>query len=306
MDYSLIVPVYNRPEELRELLSSVMSQTYSGSYEVLIIDDGSTSGFRGEDVCKEFIGGRVPVRYYYRSKNSGPGPCRNYGAAQASGNFLIILDSDVILPSTYLEELDRGVRATGCDAFGGADAAHESFTPIQKAISYSMTSFFTTGGIRGGKKKLDKFYPRSYNMGIRRSAYMALGGFSEMRYGEDIDFSIRLMRGGYKCVLLPGAWVWHKRRTSFKAFYNQVHHSGEARIALYKKYPETLKLVHCLPSVFVVCFPLWFVYWLFLLVDGLRVYRSLSLAWLCVRAGYVQMFGYGLGFLRAYGRRHES
>ena len=195
--------------------------------------------------------------HYYFKENSGPGQSRNYGAERAQGDWLIVLDSDVVLPTGYLKAVDTELTSSishqpsAIDAFGGPDASHPSFTPVQKAISYSMTSFFTTGGIRGGKgKKLDKFFPRSYNMGIRREVYQELGGFTKMRFGEDIDFSYRIVEAGYKTALIPEAWVWHKRRTDFRKFFRQVYNSGIARINLEKRHPGTLKLVHLLPTVF--------------------------------------------------------
>ena len=211
MKYSIIVPVYNRPDEVDELLDSLTRQTLHG-FEVIIVEDGS------QVTCREICGkyeGRLTLSYY-KKPNSGPGQSRNYGAERAQGEYLIILDSDVVLPEGYLEAVDKELASQPCDAFGGADAAHPSFTPVQKAISYSMTSFFTTGGIRGGKKKLDRFYPRSYNMGIRRDTYLRLGGFSRMRFGEDIDFSYRIIEAGCSSRLFPSAWVWHKRRTDLR------------------------------------------------------------------------------------------
>ena len=238
MKYSFIIPVYNRPDEVDELLDSLTRQTLR-NFEVIVVEDGSSVP------CKEVTdkyAERLLVHYYYKD-NSGPGQTRNYGVERASGEYMLILDSDCILPDTYLEEVEKELQRKEADAFGGPDRAHESFTDVQKAINYAMTSFFTTGGIRGGKKKMDKFYPRSFNMGVRKSVYQALGGFSKMRFGEDIDFSIRIFKGGYDCRLFPEAWVWHKRRTDLKKFFKQVHNSGIARINLYKKYPESLKLV---------------------------------------------------------------
>ena len=245
MKYSIIVPVFNRPDEVDELLESLTRQT-NKDFEVVIVEDGSE--VRCEDVVKKYAD-CLDIQYFEKT-NSGPGQSRNYGAERSRGGFLIVLDSDVVLPEGYLAEVDKELETNPCDAFGGPDRAHESFTPVQKAINYSMTSFFTTGGIRGGKKKLDKFYPRSFNMGIRKSLYEQLGGFSNMRFGEDIDFSIRIFKSGARCRLFPEAWVWHKRRTDFRKFFRQVHNSGIARINLYKKYPESLKLVHLLPAVF--------------------------------------------------------
>ena len=220
-------------------------------FEVIIVEDGSKKPCK--DVCDKYAG-ILDLHYYYK-ENSGPGQSRNYGAERAQGDWLIVLDSDVVLPQGYLTAVDTGLRAKdqeqkAIDAFGGPDAAHPDFTPVQKAISYSMTSFFTTGGIRGGKTKLDKFFPRSYNMGIRREVYQELGGFSKMRFGEDIDFSYRIVEAGYKTALISDAWVWHKRRTDFRKFFRQVYNSGIARINLEKRHPGTMKLVHLLPTVF--------------------------------------------------------
>ena len=254
MKYSIIVPVFNRPDEVGELLESLCSQTLK-DFEVIIVEDGSKTPCK--DVCDQYAG-ILPLHYYYK-ENSGPGQSRNYGAERASGDYLIILDSDVVLPNGYLAAVDASLTSYPLSpstndivAFGGPDAAHPDFTPVQKAISYSMTSFFTTGGIRGGKTKLDKFYPRSFNMGIRRDVYLDLSGFSKMRFGEDIDFSYRIVEAGHKPRLFPEAWVWHKRRTDFRKFFRQVYNSGIARINLEKRHPGTLKLVHLLPMVFTV------------------------------------------------------
>jgi GT2 family glycosyltransferase len=220
----------------------------------------------------------------------------------------------VIVPPGYFFEIEKELSRAGTDAFGGPDRAHDSFTPVQKAISYSMTSFFTTGGIRGGKVKMDKFYPRSFNLGIKKSVYEALGGFAPMRYGEDIDLSTRIFMNGYSCRLFPEAFVYHKRRVKFSSFFRQVKHSGEARVILKNKYPETFKLVHLLPAAFVVgnlllimlgIFHhwLWFMpivlYIMMVFVDSLVKNKDLIVALLSVPAAYCQLFGYGLGFLGA-------
>ncbi len=254
MNYSIVVPVFNRPDEVKELLDSLCSQTLK-DFEVIIVEDGSSRTCK--DVCDQYA--NILDLHYYDKKNSGPGQSRNYGVERANGTYVIVLDSDVVLPARYLESVDKnlfvekdGQKVETTVAWGGPDKAHPSFTPIQKAISYSMTSFFTTGGIRGGKAKLDKFYPRSFNMGIRRDVYMQLGGFSKMRFGEDIDFSYRIVEAGYKPRLFADAWVWHKRRTDFSKFYRQVYNSGIARINLEKRHPGTLKLVHLLPAIFAV------------------------------------------------------
>ena len=227
MRYSVIFPVYSRPDEVDELLGSLAVQTFR-DFEVIIVEDGSSVP------CEGVVGDyrdRMDIHYYYKP-NSGPGQTRNYGAERSRGEYLLILDSDCILPEGYLAAVEAELRREPADAFGGPDRAHDSFTSVQKAINYAMTSFFTTGGIRGGKKKMDRFYPRSFNMGIRAEVYRALGGFSRMRFGEDIDFSIRIFKAGYRCRLFPQAWVWHKRRTDFRKFFKQVHNSGTARINL--------------------------------------------------------------------------
>jgi GT2 family glycosyltransferase len=314
MKYSFIIPVYNRPDEVDELLQSLVAQTVD-DFEVIVVEDGSSVPCR--DVCERYAG-KMPIHYFMK-ENSGPAKSRNYGATLAQGEFLIILDSDVVLPTTYLEAVSHELEREPADAFGGPDRANSSFSRIQKAISYSMTSFFTTGGIRGGKKKLDKFYPRSYNMGIRRDAFNEIGGFSDMRFGEDIDFSIRIFQGGYRCRLFPGAWVWHKRRTDFVKFLRQVYNSGIARINLYKRHPESLKIVHLLPMVFTVgvmalillsfsLLSLWpllplLLYALIILVDSAVKNHSIVIGFLSIIAAYVQLIGYGLGFIDAWWRR---
>ena len=312
MKYSLIIPVYNRPDEVDELLESLTTQTFT-DFEVIVVEDGSAHPCR--DVVEKYTG-RMAVRYFMKP-NSGPGQTRNYGAERAEGEFLIVLDSDCILPPGYLQAVEDELQREPADAFGGPDHAHESFTNVQKAINYAMTSFFTTGGIRGGKKKMDKFYPRSFNMGIRRDVYNALGGFSKMRFGEDIDFSIRIFKNGYRCRLFPGAWVWHKRRTDMKKFFKQVHNFGIARINLYKKYPESLKLVHLLPAVFtlgvaflllVSPFCIWSLslialFAVIIFLDSSVQNRSLAIGALSVGAAFIQLIGYGSGFLRAWWQR---
>ena len=312
MKYSFIIPVYNRPDEVDELLDSLTRQTIR-DFEVVVVEDGSSVP------CKEVVdkyADRLTI-HYYNKENSGPGQTRNYGVERANGEYMLILDSDCILPEKYLEMVEADLQRQKADAFGGPDRAHESFTDVQKAINYAMTSFFTTGGIRGGKKKLDKFYPRSFNMGVRKDVYQALGGFSKMRFGEDIDFSIRIFKGGYQCRLFPEAWVWHKRRTDLKKFFKQVHNSGIARINLYKKYPESLKLVHLLPALFTLgvaflllasflwggSLSLLLLFALIVFVDASLQNKSLKIGLLAIAASFIQLTGYGTGFLRAWWKR---
>ena len=328
MKYSIIVPVFNRPNEVEELLESLTHQTIQ-NFEVIIVEDGSQ--IPCHDICNQYKT-QLDIHYFMK-ENSGPGQSRNFGAARAQGEYLLILDSDVVLPDNYLKSVDNELQREPADGFGGPDCAHPSFTDTQKAISYSMTSFFTTGGIRGGKKKLDKFYPRSFNMGIRKEVYQALGGFSKMRFGEDIDFSIRIYKAGYQCRLFPEAWVWHKRRTDFKKFWRQVFNSGIARINLYKKYPESLKLVHLLPAVFttgmitlsliaiiglillittgnhnflrVSTIPLIpiILYILLLFIDSTLQNKSIKIGILSIISAYIQLGGYGCGFIQAWWQR---
>lgn len=375
--YSLIIPVYNRPDEVAELLDSLCYQTVGG-FEVIIVEDGSSIPCRS--VCVRFgsVDGGFPAvatpsspssvspspspssssssptvapspfpLYYYVKENGGPGAARNYGAERAEGDYFIVLDSDVVLPTGYIAAIDEELQREPADAFGGPDCAHPDFTPVQKAISYAMTSFFTTGGIRGGKKKLDKFYPRSFNMGVSRQLWQQLGGFRAMRFGEDIDFSIRIFKAGARCRLFPEAWVWHKRRTDFRRFFRQVRNSGTARINLHLLHPGSMKLVHMLPAAFTVgCWllallfltgllfaiagvascpregcnmvlvlaffglammalallPL-LLYALLIFVDSSVRNRSLWVGLLSVPASFIQLTGYGTGFLSAAWQR---
>ncbi|MBP5770586.1 MAG: glycosyltransferase [Bacteroidaceae bacterium] len=341
MKYSIIIPVFNRPDEVDELLASLCGQTCK-DFDVHVVEDGSDIPCR--DVCKRYEG--CLSLHYYVKPNGGPGAARNYGAERATGDYFIVLDSDVVLPPGYITAIDDELQAAlaspsgrgrACDAFGGPDRAHPDFTPVQKAISYSMTSFFTTGGIRGGKKKLDKFYPRSFNMGVSRELWNRLGGFRAMRFGEDIDFSYRLVEAGACCRLFPEAWVWHKRRTDFLKFFRQVRNSGVARINLHLLHPGSMKLVHLLPAVFTIgCLVLLilFLFGLFLYLFGpdhmnkavgfalceltillpllyaLLIFvdssirnRSLWVGVLSVPASFIQLFGYGSGFLGAAWKR---
>ena len=319
MKYSVIVPVYNRPDEVDELLESLSSQTLR-DFEVVIVEDGSQIPCK--DVCDKYA--NILDLHYYFKENSGPGQSRNYGVERANGEYVIIVDSDAVTPPGFIQAVDDELKRQPSDAWGGPDAAHESFTDIQKAISYAMTSFFTTGGIRGGKKQLDKFYPRSFNLGVRREVYQALGGFSPLRfskmslYGEDIDFSIRIYKGGYSCRLFPEAWLWHKRRTDFRRFWRQVYNSGIARVNLWRKYPEALKPVHALPSVFTIgvaglllltpftrglsLLPL-LLYILLIFIDSSIRNRSVKVGLISIPAVFVQLIGYGIGFIESLFRK---
>lgn len=310
--FTIIIPVYNRPDEVDELLESLTKQSFT-DFEVVVVEDGSKTKC---DTVVEKYQDRLNVKYFFKD-NSGPGQTRNYGAERSSGEYLLILDSDCILPEGYTQAVYTELQTNPCDAFGGPDRAHSSFSPTQKAINYAMTSFFTTGGIRGGKKKLDKFYPRSFNLGIKKSVYDTLGGFSKMRFGEDIDLSIRIFDGGYSCRLFPDAWVYHKRRTDLRKFFKQVHNSGIARINLFKRHPKSLKIVHLLPACFTLGIILLLIltffwpwalclialYALMIFIDASFKEKSIKIGFLSIIASFVQLFGYGTGFLRAVWKR---
>ena len=315
MRYSIIVPVFNRPDEVDELLESLSSQTLK-DFEVVIVEDGSQIPCK--DVCDKYAD--ILDLHYYFKENSGPGQSRNYGVERAQGEYVIILDSDAVTPTGFMQAIDDELKRQPTDAWGGPDAAHESFSDIQKAISYAMTSFFTTGGIRGGKKQLDKkFYPRSFNLGVRREVYLQLGGFTKERfskmslYGEDIDFSLRIYKNGYSCRLFPDAWLWHKRRTDFRRFWRQVYNSGYARINLWRKYPEALKPVHALPAVFTIgvagllllsvfsvlaLIPL-ILYSALIFIDSTIRNKSVMVGLKSIPAAFIQLIGYGVGFLES-------
>jgi len=308
MYYSIIIPVYNRPDELDELLHSLCCQVYT-NFEVIVVDDGSTAP------CKNIVEryrNKLSVRYFYKS-NSGPGPSRNYGARASKGDYLIFLDSDCIVPNQYTATIEQELSENKVDLFGGADKAHDSFTNIQKAINYSMTSALTTGGIRGNKKSIDRFYPRSFNMGVEKKAFESAGGFSDMRFGEDIDFSLRVLKSGSQSRLFAHSWVYHKRRTDFTKFFKQIFNSGAARINLYKRHPKSLKTVHTFPALFTayffVClltsYFLWiiaipfFVFAALIFIESLLKTRSVTVSFLSVYSSFVQLIAYGCGFILA-------
>ena len=308
ISFSIIVPVYNRPDEIAELLESLKKQTFN-DFEVIIVEDGSS--VLSEKVSRNYMG-PLNLKYFYK-ENTGPGLSRNYGMQKAGGNYYIILDSDVVLPKNYLQIVYNELSKNYTDTFGGPDTAAPDFSPIQKAINYAMTSWLTTGGIRGKGQKLDKFYPRSFNMGISKKVFQQTGGFSAMRYGEDIDLSIRIIKAGFKTKLLPKAFVYHKRRNNWRSFFNQVKHSGEARIILSRLHPGTLKLLHFFPVIFTLGFILslllallgyyfgliiYGLYFIALIIDAVRQNKQLKSGILSAFAAFVMLIGYGWGFLR--------
>lgn len=321
--FSAIIPLYNRPQEIDELLDSLTRQTYT-AFEVLVIEDGSTRDARQ---LVEGYRERLDVHYYVKP-NAGQGFARNFGFERAKGDYFVIFDSDCLIPADYFANVAAALTSRWLDAYGGPDAAHESFTPVQKAISYAMTSPFTTGGIRGNRKHVGQFHPRSFNMGVSRNVWEQVGGFKLTRLGEDIEYSIRIHTAGFRIGLIHEAVVYHKRRTDFSQFYKQLHFFGRARINIYKHFPTELKLVHFFPSAFVlfgivlVLFNLlriavggWFgqlviagnillgAYTLLLLVHALAKTKSIKVALLSVVASYIQLGAYGLGFIQDFVKR---
>ncbi len=313
INLSIVIPVYNRPTEVDELLRSLRNQT-NKNFEVIIVDDGSTIKCDNQvDKYKSLLN----IKYFYK-QNTGPGPTRNYGTEKANGNYIIYLDSDCVLPTHYIQTIQDRLRKKFVDAFGGPDRADRNFSILQKSINYAMTSFLTTGGIRGGGEKLDKFYPRSFNMGYSREVFEKTGGFSSMRFGEDIDMSIRIINHGFKTELIKDAYVYHKRRTNFKQFFKQVFNSGIARINLFKRHPGSLKIVHTFPSLFLVgvllliilsifisayfIIPL-ILYTILLFIDSSFRNKNIFVGLISICASYIQLIGYGAGFLVAFWKR---
>lgn len=316
MFFSIIIPLFNRPQEIKELLSTLCKQTYM-QFEVLVIEDGSVND--AKDIVASF-NNKLDVKYFFK-ENSGQGFSRNFGFERAKGDYFIIFDSDILVPSNYLEIVKNYLYEHQLDAFGGPDAAHESFTPIQKAISYAMTSPFTTGGIRGNKKHIGQFHPRSFNMGLSKEVYEKVGGFILTRLGEDIEYSIRIHENGFKIGLIPDAKVYHKRRTSFKQFYKQLHFFGRARINIYKHFPAELKAVHFFPAIFTlglaftllcnvfykplahVCNFFVLLYFLLIFFHAWQSNKSIKIAFLSVIASFIQLTAYGLGFMQDFVKR---
>ena len=310
LQYSFIIPVYNRPEEVRELLESMLQLQFSRDYEIVIVEDGSS--ITSKEIVEKFQE-QLNISYYFKP-NSGPGDSRNFGMKKAKGNYCLILDSDVLLPKNYLQEVDKFLQQNYCDCFGGPDASHPSFSNTQKAIDYTMTSFFTTGGIRGKKSSVNDFQPRSFNMGISQKAFEASGGFGQIHPGEDPDLSLRLKKLGFKLCLIPNAVVFHKRRIDWSKFYMQVKKFGLVRPILNKWHPGSAKITYWFPAVFtfglliaIILAALEF-WWLFLLFALYFILigahatiknKSLGIGLLAVYAALVQFFGYGNGFIKS-------
>lgn len=316
MFFSIIIPLYNRPQEINELLNTLTRQTYL-QFEVLVIEDGSEND--AKDIVNSYSD-KLDISYYFK-ENEGQGFARNYGFAHAKGDYFVVFDSDCLIPEDYLDTVKDYLLEHQLDAYGGPDGAHQSFTSVQKAISYSMTSPFTTGGIRGNKQHIGQFHPRSFNMGISREVWEKTGGFILTRLGEDIEFSIRVHSLGFKIGLIPGAIVFHKRRTSFTQFYKQLHFFGRARINIYKHFPSELKLVHFFPAFFTIflllsvilnllkhplaafCNIMLALYVLLIFFHSLTINRSVKVAFLSILASFVQLTAYGHGFMEDFWKR---
>jgi glycosyltransferase involved in cell wall biosynthesis len=310
LEFSFIIPVYNRPDETQELLESFVGLKTDTNFEIVIVEDGST--LSSKSIVDAFKN-KLNISYYFK-ENSGPGDSRNYGMQRAKGNYFIILDSDCILPSQYLSEVEKGLEANYVDCFGGPDAAHQSFTNLQKAINFSMTSFITTGGIRGNKKSVDTFQPRSFNMGLSKVAFLASSGFGHIHPGEDPDLSIRLWDLGFKTTLIPEAFVYHKRRISWSNFYKQVNKFGMVRPILNSWHPSTKKITYWFPTLFCLGFVFSVLLLLVNINLGLIAYslyfgvafllalistKNIVVSILAIPAIIIQFFGYGYGFLKS-------
>lgn len=311
MYFSFIIPVYNRPDEIEELLESLSRQTYSEDFEVVVVEDGSS--IRCEQVINSFKD-QLTISYYFKP-NSGPGDSRNFGMRQAKGDYFLILDSDCILPDTYLESVAENLKRDYVDCFGGPDNALDSFSDVQKAINFTMTSFLTTGGVRGGSEKIGRFQPRSFNMGLSKKGFEATGGFGNIHPGEDPDLSIRLWEMGFDSKLFKDSYVYHKRRIDWSKFYKQVNKFGKARPILDSWYPKYKKPTFWFPSLFLIGFVvsvifavfltpvflfLYAFYWLLILVFGTVSSASLKIGFLSLIASVIQFYGYGIGFLKSF------
>jgi len=309
LDFSFIVPVYNRPGEIAELLQSLSLQDYDKRFEVVIVEDGSTES--SEEIVDQFKDALSIT--YLKKENSGPGSSRNYGMQRAKGNYFIILDSDCLVPPQYLSQVQNALETDYVDCYGGPDAAHPSFSIVQKAINYAMTSVLTTGGIRGNKAAVDKFQPRSFNMGISRAAFESTQGFGNIHPGEDPDLTFRIWEAGFGTRLLAEAYVYHKRRIDWSKFFLQVKKFGMVRPILNRWHPGTARITYWFPTLFcvgllaaigllffgsVVLIAVYLLYFGLLFVHAMAVNKNITVALLSLVAVLIQFTGYGFGFLR--------
>jgi glycosyltransferase involved in cell wall biosynthesis len=312
--YSIIIPVYNRPQEVEELLSSLVLQTFM-DFEVILVEDGSTK--TSKEIFEKYSD-RLALQYFYKH-NSGPGPSRNFGFEKASGDYFVVFDSDCIIPPHYLETVEKFVKQTPTDAWGGPDRGGENFTALQRAMAYTMASVLTTGGIRGGAAH--GFLPRSFNMGMRKEVFFKTGGFQFDRLAEDIEFSYRIREAGFRVNLIPEAYVFHKRRTNFRQFFQQVAGFGKGRVRVWRAHPGSMRITHWFPSFFLagvlavpvlvwLLFPLglfvllaYFLYFILIAIDAWVSTKSMAVSLLSIPSAFIQLTGYGSGFLREMFRR---
>ena len=307
--FSIIIPVYNRPDEVDELLTSLSKQTLL-DFEVLLIEDGSS--IKCDKIAEKYTD-KLNIRYFYKA-NSGRSKTRNYGMEKAKGEYFVFFDSDCVIPPFYFEKIKSTLNYNYTDSYGGPDRAHESFTDLQKAINFSMTSFLTTGGIRGSKgAKLEKFVPRTFNMGFSKNVYAQVGNFKDM-FGEDIDLSLRIKNKNYSVQFIPDAYVFHKRRINLQSFFKQVYVFGMARTSLYLLHPSSLKVVHLLPSLFLIfsilllltsLFNWWFItplifYFILIFIASTIENKKIKIGFLSILTSAIQLYGYGWGFLKSF------
>lgn len=311
LNFSIIIPVYNRPDEMKELLDSLAAQS-NKNFELVVVEDGSS--IKSEELCQQYQD-QINISYYFK-ENAGPSIARNYGLARAKGNYYLFFDSDCILPPHYMETIHKELSENFVDCYGGPDGAMDDFSDFQKAVSYAMTSFFTTGGIRGGKKQVHKFHPRSFNLGFSKKVYDNTGGFpiTRMHPGEDMVFAIEVIKRGFETRLISDAYVFHKRRISFKKFYKQVFGFGKTRYIISRHYPETFKIFFLFPSLFALgtmgalilgifahelfAFPV-LLYITLVFADAITKNKSIKIGFISLLASFVQIFGYGFGFMNA-------
>lgn len=314
MFFSLIIPVYNRPDEIQELLESLTLQDYKNDFEVVVVEDGSSLPCR--DVVANYSN-RLNISYYFKA-NSGPGDSRNFGMLQAKGDYFLIFDSDCVIPPHYLQSVANNLAANYVDCFGGPDAALDSFSDVQKAINFAMTSFLTTGGIRGKSEKIEKFQPRSFNMGISKEAFLASGGFGKIHPGEDPDLSIRLWKLGYTTSLFNNSYVYHKRRIDWQKFQIQVTKFGKARPILDKWHPEYKKITFLFPTFFILglvgslilllinvqLFIYLYILYFVLVFVLATISNNAKVGMLAVAAVFIQFYGYGTGYITSFIKIH--
>ncbi|PIE48679.1 MAG: glycosyl transferase family 2 [Flavobacteriales bacterium] len=314
LHFSIIVPVYNRPKEIKELLESIADLDFSDGFEVVIVEDGSPNN--AKEIVAQFSN-HLNIKYFYK-ENTGAGQSRNFGMLNASGNYFVILDSDCLLPKDYLNVVKEHLSNKYTDAYGGPDANHASFSSLQKAIGYAMTSFLTTGGLRGSKKLREKFQLRSFNMGISKVAFKKTSGFRPVNFGEDIDLTFRLWKAGCTTQFIEQAFVYHKRRISWSKFFRQTFNFGAARPILNKMHPKTAKITYWFPAFYIFFIAititallfknglpliLLIVYFLFIIIHSSILNRSFVVGLQSVIAAKIMFFGYGLGFLRSQFRK---